>query len=244
MRFLPLILSVPLMAAAEGLYFDGPEVVKLDWNTTALRSADFNGDGLPDLALINRDRARIEFLFQRKDGPKAGEPERTSREDRWNPVLELSRLDKKPLVIGRRAHALAVGDWNGDGRPDIAFTTDEKKLFLRIQAAAGDWTSNTEFTLDSVSEDPESLHAADLNGDGRTDLALLTETRLHVWLQSASGAWSDGKTYALGQNGCGGLRQADLDGDGLTDLCYTSPDADAVFVRLQQKGCVFGQEWR
>ncbi|HRK14590.1 MAG TPA: VCBS repeat-containing protein [Prosthecobacter sp.] len=232
------------MAAAEGLYFDGPEVVKLDWNTTALRSADFNGDGLPDLALINRDRARIEFLFQRKDGPKAGEPERTSREDRWNPVLELSRLDKKPLVIGRRAHALAVGDWNGDGRPDIAFTTDEKKLFLRIQAAAGDWTSNTEFTLDSVSEDPESLHAADLNGDGRTDLALLTETRLHVWLQSASGAWSDGKTYALGQNGCGGLRQADLDGDGLTDLCYTSPDADAVFVRLQQKGCVFGQEWR
>ena len=236
------VLATPVLS--DGVSFDGPEVVKLDWNTTGLRSADFNGDGLADLVLINQDRARIEFLFQRKEGVRAGEPERSSRADRWNPVLEVSRLDKQPLVIGRRAHALAVGDWNGDGRPDIAYTTDDKKLILRRQDERGGWSDKTEFVLDSVAEDPESLLARDLNGDGRVDLALLTEKRLRVWQQPAAGAWGAARVYAVGEADCGGLRSADLDGDGRTDLFCTAAAGDAVLVRLQQTGATFGEEWR
>ena len=86
MRCLALFAACATAALAEGVYLDGPEVVKLDWNTTGLRSADFNGDGLADLVLINRDRARLEFLLQRKDGTHPGEPERSSRPDRWNPM--------------------------------------------------------------------------------------------------------------------------------------------------------------
>ncbi len=90
-------------AAETELFFDGPEVIKLDWNTACPRVGDFNGDGLQDLVVLNQDRARIEFLLQRKAGVKEGEPERTSRTDRWNPILEVSRLDKQPLVIGQNA---------------------------------------------------------------------------------------------------------------------------------------------
>ena len=36
----------------------------------------------------------------------------------------------------------------------------------------------------------------------------------------------------------------DINGDGKADLFYTSPDADAVLVRLQQDGSSFGEEWR
>lgn len=236
------VLASPVLA--DGVSFDGPEVVKLDWNTTGLRSADFNGDGLADLVLINQDRARIEFLFQRREGVRAGEPERSSRADRWNPVLEVSRLDKQPLVIGRRAHALAVGDWNGDRRPDIAYTTDDKKLVLRRQDERGGWSDKTEFVLDSVAEDPESLLARDLDGDGRVDLALLTENRLRVWLQPKTGAWGAARVYAVGEADCGGLRSADLDGDGRIDLFCTAAEGDAVLVRLQQAGASFGEEWR
>ena len=68
--------------AADKLYFEGPEVVKLDWNTACPRAADFNGDGLTDIAIINQDRARLEFLLQRKEGIRPGAPERSSRSDR------------------------------------------------------------------------------------------------------------------------------------------------------------------
>lgn len=241
---LALALLTSSALAADSLYFDGPEVVKLDWNTVCPRSADFNGDGLTDIVLINQDRARLEFLLQRKDGVRPGEPERSSRTDRWNPILEVSRFDKQPLVIGRSAFALTVGDWNGDKRPDIAYVTDEEKLILRTQGAkAGDWAQKKEFMLDSVAGDTESLISPDLNGDGKADLALLTNTRLMIWPQSQEG-WAEPKSYVLGEPGCGGLRTGDLNGDGKADLFYTAPDADAVLVRLQQDAFSFGEEWR
>lgn len=201
--------------AADSLYFDGPEVVKLDWNTACPRSADFNGDGLTDIVVINQDRARIEFLLQRIDGVLPGAPERSSRTDRWNPILEVSRFDKQPFVIGHSAFALTVGDW----------------------------TQKKEFILDSTAHDTESLISPDLNADGKADLALLTNTRLMIWLQAKEG-WAEPKSYVLGQSGCGGLRTGDLNGDGKADLFYTAPDADAVLVRLQQDAFSFGEEWR
>lgn len=242
----PFILSllVSSAACAAELYFDGPEVIKLDWNTSSPRAGDFNGDGLTDLALLNQDRARIEFLLQRKEGAKPGEPERTSRADRWNPILEVSRLEKQPFVIGRSAWSLAVGDWNGDQKPDIAYTTDEEKLVLRTQGKPGDWSAKKEFVLDSISEDSEVLLAVDLNGDKRSDIALLTNTRLMVWLQATAGGWMEAKSYVISQAGAGGLRCGDLNGDGKLDLFYTAPDADALLVRLQQDDTDFGEEWQ
>jgi hypothetical protein len=238
------ILATTTTLAADSLYFDGPEVVKLDWNTACPRSADFNNDGLTDIVIINQDRARLEFLLQRKDGIRPGEPERSSRTDRWNPILEVSRFEKTPLVIGHSALALTVGDWNGDKRPDIAYVTDEEKLILRTQGAkAGDWAQKKEFILDSTADDTESLISPDLNADGKADLALLTNTRLMIWQQTKD-SWAEPKSYVLGQPGCGGLRTGDLNGDGKADLFYTSPDADAVLVRLQQDGFSFGEEWR
>ena len=231
--------------AVEPLYFDGPEVVKLDWATSSPRAADFNGDGLTDIAIINSDRARIEILLQRKDSVQPGVAEKSSREDRWNPILEMSRFEKQPLVIGHAATALAVGDFNGDKRPDLAIVTDNNRLTLRMQDDKGGWTLKRDFTLDSTVEDTEVLAAADLNGDGRSDLALLTDTQLVILLQKEkAGEWADPQTYALGESGCAGLHIADLNGDAKTDLFYTAPEGDALLVRLQQGAGGFGEEWR
>jgi hypothetical protein len=225
--------------------FTGPEVVRLDWNTRCPRVADFDGDGLMDLAVLNLDRSRVEFLLQTKDGAKEAAATTTSRRDIWNPVLEISRFRKEALVTGESMYALAVGDWNGDGRADVAYTTDAKRLVLRMHGKEMvDWTQKKEFLLDSVGYDADSLLAVDLNGDKRTDIALLTETRIMVCLQGEKGAWEEPRVHALTEEGCAGLRAADLNGDGRTDLFCTSDDADAVLVRLQSKDGGFGEEWR
>jgi hypothetical protein len=244
LAFLPLILATSVLADKPALYFDGPEIVKLDWNTASPHAADFNGDGLTDLAIVNASRARIEFLLQRKNGVQTGAPEKSARTDRWNPILEVSRFDKQPLVIGRAALALVVGDWNGDKKADIAFLTDEDKLVLRMQDDKGAWAAKREFTLDSTADDTEVLVARDLNGDGRDDIALLTSTRLMVLLQAKPGEWAEPQNYTLGEGGCAGLTSADLNDDGRADIFYTAPDGDALLVRLQHAGTTFGEEWR
>ena len=244
LAFLPLLVATSVLADKPALYFDGPEIVKLDWNTSSPRAADFNGDGLTDLAIINAARARIEFLLQRKDGVQPGAAEKSARADRWNPILEVSRFDKQPLVIGHAALALTVGDWNGDKKADIAFITDEDKLVLRMQDDKGAWAVKREFTLDSTADDTEVLAVRDLNGDGRDDIALLTNTRLMVLLQSKAGEWADPQNYALGEGGCAGLNIADLNDDGRADLFYTAAEGDALLVRLQHEGSTFGEEWR
>ncbi|OYW30328.1 MAG: hypothetical protein B7Z47_03680 [Chthoniobacter sp. 12-60-6] len=175
---------------------------------------------------------------------KTGDPEKSARADRWNPILEVSRFDKQPLVIGHAALGLIVGDWNGDKKADIAFITDEDKLVLRMQDDKGAWAAKREFTLDSTADDSEVLVARDLNGDGRDDIALLTNTRLMVMLQTQPGEWAEPQNYALGEGGCGGLSSADLNDDGLADLYYTAPEGDALLVRLQHEGTTFGEEWR
>jgi hypothetical protein len=244
LAFLPLLVATSVLADKPALYFDGPEIVKLDWNTSSPRAADFNGDGLTDLAIINAARARIEFLLQRKDGVQTGAAEKSARADRWNPILEVSRFDKQPLVIGHTALALAVGDWNADKKADIAFITDEDKLVLRMQDDKGAWAAKREFTLDSTADDSEVLAVRDLNGDGRDDIALLTNTRLMVLLQTKTGEWADPQNYALGEGGCAGLNIADLNDDGRADLFYTAAEGDALLVRLQHEGSTFGEEWR
>jgi hypothetical protein len=245
LALLPGAVTVAHAAAPAVASFAEPEVLKLGWNTRAPRSADFNGDGRPDLALINQDRARIEFLLQGADGAKPGKPETTSRRDVWNPLLEVSRFEKQPLVVPGNLYSLAVGDFNGDGRADIAYTTEEKRLVLRLHGKTmSDWTQKREFMLDSVSNDGDAVLAVDLNADKRTDLVVLTETRLLVLLQPMEGEWGSPREYALTDPGCTGVQAADLDKDGRVDLVTTSASGDAALVRLQAADGSFSKEWR
>jgi len=230
---------------AHQVHFTGPEVLKLDWNTRAPRIGDFNDDGRPDIALINQDRSRIEILLQGEKGAQPGAAEAKSRTDIWNPILELSRFTKQPLVVGTGMYALVTGDWNGDKRTDLAFTTDDKKLVLRMRGKEpGDWTEKREFILDSVSDDADTMISADLDGDKRQDIALATQTRLQVYIQDDKGGWKEPLSYALTAKGCSALAAADLNGDGRMDLFCTPSEADAVLVRLQSEGGGFGEEWR
>ena len=70
--------------------------------------------------------------------------------------------------IGIGPRALVVGDWNGDGKPDLA-VADERASELRILFCAGDGSFEDGPRYD-VPYSPRAVYAADLNGDGKADL--------------------------------------------------------------------------
>ncbi|MGC4072614.1 MAG: VCBS repeat-containing protein [Nibricoccus sp.] len=221
----------------------GPEVVKLDWNTRALQVADINGDGLADLAVANNDHSAIEILYQLKPGAPLEALPRSLSVNRWEPVLEDARFRKASITTGVTVFDFVVGDLNGDGRADLAYTGDPQTLTIRYQQTDGTWQEK------KIAEAPEpiqfvgSLRLADVNGDKRQDLVVLGQKEIAVFEQQKNGELAPPDRYALPDDGCYGLELTDVNGDGRLDFVYLRNNTrDGLRVRLQTAAREFGPE--
>lgn len=227
-------------APAPPFRLGGPEVMKLDWGTRALTARDLDGDGKADLAVLNNDRARIDLLYQKRPGEAAQAPDPSGR---WEPVLEDARFRKASITTGISMFALAAGDLNGDGLADLAYTGKPDGLTVRLQGKGGDWSAKRVYDIQGPASWSTSLKAADLDGDSRTDLAVLAEKELLLFFQDAKGSLSGPERYPLSEEGCYGLDACDLDADSRTDLLYVAPNRrDALRVRFQRAPRVLGPE--
>ena len=69
--------------------------------------------------------------------------------------------------------SVAIGDLNGDGRPDLVVANASNKISLLLGNDAGGFQTQTPLSFSSgVLNNPSSVAVADLNGDGRLDLAV------------------------------------------------------------------------
>ncbi len=223
------------------LSLGGPEVFKLDRNTRAMIAEDLDGNGYPDVALINNDKAKIQVLYQY--GPDEPREVRAETGTRWRPVLDDSRFRQDGVVTGIQMNALAAGDLNGDGRPDLAFTGKPDGLTVLYRGKNAEWNDRWRYSLETPNQWRSSLAISDLNGDGRADLLMLGKEALLVFPQDASGILKTPQRYPLADADSYGPAIADVNGDGLKDVLYLVPNSRyALRLRLRKLSGDLGPE--
>ncbi len=120
--------------------------------------------------------------------------------------------------------ALAVGDFDGDLRPDVARVVAGAEPRLEVRRASADWAVGS--TLDAAGI--ERLMAVDLDNDGRLDLVGHGPGRVRYWRPAAEGGFVEA-TSELGLDRAAAAAAAaiDFDVEGDLDLALAGGGAGA-----------------
>lgn len=180
--------------------------------------ADFNGDGKPDLVVANERSNDVTVLSG--DG-RGG----------------FSQVKGSPFPAGHNPNDIAVGDFNRDGKLDLALANHEERyLTLLLGDGRGGFTpaSNSPFPVE-VKPHTHGVAAGDLNGDGNLDL--VTDSwgtdQIEVLFGDGKGAFKvPGSFFAVGRHPYQRVRAADVNGDGRADVITTNLEGDDVTVLL------------
>ncbi|MEZ6143936.1 MAG: VCBS repeat-containing protein [Planctomycetaceae bacterium] len=223
--------------------FKDLEIFKLEQRSHSMLPGDFNQDGLTDLALVDNSHSRIDLLIQRqaqtdKDEP-AADADVNQIEDHW-------RFKHEKIPVDREVSALTVGDFNADGRTDLAYFGEPDRLIVRFQSESPLWDQKREVRLADVEGQSWGIAAGDLNHDGRDDIAVLGKQVTYVIHQTEPGEFATPVVIRNTAERVGLAMIGDLDGDGRNDLFYMAGDGDerSASARLQNESGNLGPEIR
>jgi len=191
----------------------------------ALAVADFNGDGKLDLAVANYGNGvgapgTVGILLNQGNGtfPDTATTYSTG---------------------GENPRSIAVGDFNGDGEPDIAvanYTSGTVGILLNQGKGTFPATATTYGTGGS---DPRGIVVGDFTGDGNADLAVTNNGSddVGILLGNGSGGFSAATTFSTGSGSEPfGLAVGDFTGDGKPDLAVADSNTDAISILLNSYG--------
>jgi hypothetical protein len=177
----------------------------------AVIAADFNHDGVPDLAVVLSASTvlpnSIAIYLGNGDGT-FGAPQ--------------------TFAVGNDPVALCAADFNGDGKLDLAVLNDQDAT-VSILLGNGDGTFQAQTTI-STGLNPESIVAGDFNSDGHIDLAIAnTSASVSVLLGNGDGTFTAKPNFAVGSHPIG-ITTGDFNGDGRLDLAVADAGIGVVFI--------------
>ncbi|WP_437605734.1 FG-GAP-like repeat-containing protein [Sorangium sp. So ce834] len=180
-------------------------------------TGDVNGDGKPDLIVINVSSASASVLLGNGDGTLTAAA----------PVGG----------IGTNPGGVALGDLDGDGKLDLlvgGFNVPGTGG-LRVLLGNGDGTFQTP-VLYAVGNQPTAAQVADFNGDGKLDVvtANFVGSSLSVLLGNGDGTLQPAVDYADPVNARtpNDVAVADVNGDGKLDLVSANFNSSNLSVWL------------
>lgn len=183
-------------------------------------TADLNADGIPDLAVANRDSNDVSVLLSNGDG-----------------TFQLQRR----FTVGSDPLSVTVGDLNGDGASDLV-TANRNSNNVSVLLGQGDGTFQPQFNLATNSQ-PHSVAVGDLNRDGALDLVIANRhsNNLSVLLGSGNGTFQPQLILATSLSPQS-VAVGDLNRDGLPDLVVDKGAAARASVFLGNGNGTFQTE--
>ncbi|UPK67899.1 IPT/TIG domain-containing protein [Chitinophaga filiformis] len=179
---------------------------------TGIASGDLNGDGKPELAVVNNLHETLSVL---KNTSTTG---------------LVSFSDRVDYSTGTSPSSVRIDDLDGDGKSDVIVSNAAAKsvfLFRNTSTGAGpiSFAATTESILGSFAS---YFDLADLDGDGRPDLAITGDSIVLARNTSSIGRITFDRAYAISR--ADNISVADLDMDGKPDLATINVDDNIISI--------------
>lgn len=166
-------------------------------------SADFNGDGNPDIAAIDKTATTFSFLLNNGDGTFTAH--------------------STGYPISSQTTGIVAADFNGDSKPDVAVVSSSGLKVFTNTTSGG--TLSFSIGSNLTGKQLKKVAAADFNGDSKPDIAatLLDGTAVAVIMNNGDGTFGTAgsiaaaPTYATGA-GANAIVAADLTEDSIPDI--------------------------
>ena len=156
-------------------------------------AADFNNDGKMDLAVGKFSDQSVAVMLGNGDGS----------------------FQTMSQALQQYSSVLAVGDFNGDGKPDLFIAGNAFQVLL----GNGDGTFRNGGYPYNPATVSISVAVADFNGDGKTDVVVaLYDGRILILPGNGDGTFQTPVAYYLSRNTPTSLAVGDFNGDGKPDL--------------------------
>jgi hypothetical protein len=182
---------------------------------------DLNGDGKLDVVMTNYNDGTVSVYLGNGDG--TFQPQQT---------IGVGGSSSLPVAI-------AIGDFNGDGKLDLAVGHDDPVGGVTILLGNGDGTFQTPQTISmsSAGDSTYGIVLGDFNGDGALDIAVTNYyfSTVTVLLGNGDGTFQTGVPYTTSANPSNSsfyVAEADLNGDGNLDLIASNEVDGTVVVML------------
>ena len=201
---------------------DGTFTAASSWPTVsdqpiAMVLGDFNRDGKLDLAVLSQvgSNSVVSILLGHGDGT-------------FSPATS--------LTVPNQSLALTEGDFNGDGKMDLAVVYDSSSFppvsYVFVLVGKGDGTFTTGPTSTVANFGTAQLAVADFNGDGKLDLALDAGYPFNGYaIALGNGDGSFVSAITVDQSSGGPAAIGDFNDDGRLDFASVN---STVLIHLQQ----------
>jgi hypothetical protein len=174
------------------------------FGATVVNRGDFNNDGIPDVITGN-------------NGGSSGNAVSV-----YLGIGDGKFKKNKNSGSGEATFDMAIGDFNGDGKLDVAVAgyRSSTQGVLQLLLGKGDGTFSVGQRVD-LSTTPDSIATADLNSDGKLDLAIAMD-KVYFYRGAGDATFTSAASVAVGTSPpLRQVRVGDFNADGKADLAVS-----------------------